>query len=328
MKIISSDTSFRAGYHQKISRKVAENFTLVSTPRPENQVPRGNPGMAVERPTDEFEHSGSISPRFLIMKILLEKVFDMKVDVFGPEHERADASGSPPSADFQNPGLSWDYTRTTSYSEEQDLQFNAEGVVRTGDGKEISFSLDLNVHWEYQSEETTRLSSENRKIDPLIINFEGHSAQLSDQRFAFDINSDGKAESISRIGSGSGFLALDLNGDGRVNNGSELFGPATGNGFEELRKYDSDRNGWIDENDRIFSELMIWSSDPEGIMTLHSLKEKNIGALLLDNVDVSFFHKDLGNNVLAETRKMGIFLAEDDAPGSIQQVDFYLSAPS
>jgi hypothetical protein len=45
--------------------------------------------------------------------------------------------------------------------------------------------------------------------------------------------------------------------DGRVNDGRELFGPITGDGFAELAAYDDDGNNWIDENDGIYDNLSI-----------------------------------------------------------------------
>ena len=38
----------------------------------------------------------------------------------------------------------------------------------------------------------------------------------------------------------------------------------TGDGFKDLAMYDEDGNGWIDENDEIFSKLLIWSKDENG----------------------------------------------------------------
>lgn len=61
---------------------------------------------------------------------------------------------------------------------------------------------------------------------------------------------DGKQEEISKLNAGCGYLALDKNGDGVINDGNELFGVKTGDGFYELSKYDSDLNGWIDETTR------------------------------------------------------------------------------
>ena len=93
--------------------------------------------------------------------------------------------------------------------------------------------------------------------------------------------------------------------------------------FSELRKYDSELNGWIDENDKIFSKLLIWSMEPNRIGTLYTLKEKDVGALFLESVESKFYHKDSENNLIGETTEMGIFLSENLKPGSIQQIDFY-----
>ena len=85
--------------------------------------------------------------------------------------------------------------------------------------------------------------------DPLVFNFEGNTADITDQKFMFDLDCDGKEEEISSLGKGSGFLALDKNGDGIVNDGTELFGTKSGDGFADLAEYDEDGNGWIDEDD-------------------------------------------------------------------------------
>lgn len=97
-----------------------------------------------------------------------------------------------------------------------------------------------------------------------------------DQTFFFDIDCDGVEDEISKLISGSGFLALDQNGDGIINDGSELFGTQSGNGFADLAKFDSDGNGFIDENDEIFDRLKIWCMDENGQPHLYSLKEKGV----------------------------------------------------
>ncbi len=78
------------------------------------------------------------------------------------------------------------------------------------------------------------------------------------KKLKFDLDGNGKIEEIYFPAKGSGFLAIDLNEDGIINNGFELFGPATANGFEELAKYDEDSNRWIDESNSIFLKLKIW----------------------------------------------------------------------
>ncbi len=51
--------------------------------------------------------------------------------------------------------------------------------------------------------------------DPLVINLNSNVAEVSDQKFFFDLDADGEEEGISRLYEDSGYLALDLNGNGR-----------------------------------------------------------------------------------------------------------------
>ncbi len=86
------------------------------------------------------------------------------------------------------------------------------------------------------------------------------------------------------LASGSGFLVLDKNQDGRINDGTEMFGAGhLENGFEILAKYDGDGNGWIDEGDEIFNELRVWENIGHGNMRLVTLKEAGIGAIYLED---------------------------------------------
>ena len=57
-----------------------------------------------------------------------------------------------------------------------------------------------------------------------MINLNTDAANVTDQKFYFDLDADGELDEISTLASGSGFLALDKNGDGIINDGSELFG--------------------------------------------------------------------------------------------------------
>ena len=159
------------------------------------------------------------------------------------------------------------------------------------------------------------------KKDPLVVNFNGTSAQLTDAKFAFDLNSDGKTDKVSFVGAGSGFLALDKNGNGVIDNGSELFGTQSGNGFADLSAYDSDGNKWIDENDAVYSKLQIWSKDAGGGDHLSTLAQLNVGALYLGNVATPFDLKNRANDLQGQVRSSGVFLHEDGSAGTLQQVD-------
>jgi len=144
---------------------------------------------------------------------------------------------------------------------------------------------------------------------------------LTDSKFSFDIDCDGSPDQISRLCAGSGFLSLDLNNDGKINDGSELFGAQSGNGFTDLSLYDSDNNGWIDENDAVFDKLRIWSQDEYGNDILFALGQKGIGAICLGSAGTSFSLRGEGNKENGVIQRTGIFLNENGSAGTIQHVD-------
>lgn len=217
-------------------------------------------------------------------------------------------------------GLEYDYHEL--YYESEKTTFSAEGVIKTADGREINFSVDLTMSRQFMQEQNIQLRAGDAvKTDPLVINFDGTAPQLSQTKFSFDLNSDGTSESVSFAGPGSGFLSLDLNNDGTINNGTELFGPQTGNGFTELAGYDQDNNGWIDENDSIYQKLRIWTKDADGNNHLFALGEKGIGAIYLGNAPTQFAIKDTANNLEGEVKSTSLFVREDGSVGLIQQID-------
>ena len=127
---------------------------------------------------------------------------------------------------------------------------------------------------------------------------------------------------ISELGKGSGFLALDKNGDGKVNDGNELFGTKSGDGFKDLKAYDEDGNHWIDENDSIFQKLKVWMKDEEGNDILLDLKEADIGAIYLGNANTEYSFKDDSLNTNAVLRKTGVYVKESTGKvGTVSHVD-------
>jgi hypothetical protein len=124
------------------------------------------------------------------------------------------------------------------------------------------------------------------------------------------------------VKSGSGFLALDKNGDGVINDGSELFGTKSGNGFADLAEYDSDGNGWIDEGDPIWDKLLVWTKDEDGNDRLYHLSELGVGAVGLANVSTQFSlnsQEDNTNNAII--RYTGVFLYENGEASTVQHLD-------
>lgn len=221
-------------------------------------------------------------------------------------------------------GTTWQKITATSgfVSESESTTFASKGMVQTADGRSIDFNVEVSMSRAFMSQIDTLEVKDYIKTDPLMINLDTNIGSVSDQKFFFDLDSDGKEEQISFAGKGSGFLALDKNGDGKINDGSELFGTSSGDGFRDLAAYDEDGNGWIDENDSVFSKLKVWTKDENGNDYLIDLKKADVGAIYLSNADTQFSLKDEENNLNAEVKKTGIYLKESTgAVGTLNHVD-------
>ena len=220
-------------------------------------------------------------------------------------------------------GSGFSFCSSYSYEETEETSFSTTGKVRCADGREIDFNIDLYMSRSFSQyiEEEFTISPVEALCDPLVINLEGGIAGVSDTKIRFDLDADGIVDEVSRLSAGSGYLALDKNGDGRINDGSELFGTKSGDGFSDLAAYDRDGNGWIDEADPIFEKLKIWITDENGNEKLYSLKDKGVGAIYLGNADTSFDLKSADNVTNARIRKTGVFLYENGMAGTMQHLD-------
>lgn len=271
-------------------------------------------------------------PGLILIRSMLEFLTGRKIRIFDaselqsrPDQVATQSQTQIPATDSPQPsagyGVEYDYHE--SYSETEQTHFAASGTVKTSDGREISFNLELLMARSYYEESNVnlRLGDATKKIDPLTLNFSGTAAQLNSQRFAFDLNADGQTENINFVAPGSGFLAFDRNNDGKINNGSELFGPTSGDGFAELAQLDSDHNGWIDENDPAFKQLQVWSKDANGQDNHQSLSAAGVGAISLSHISTPFDLKTSDNQTLGKIINSGIFLHEHGETGTIQQID-------
>ncbi len=211
--------------------------------------------------------------------------------------------------------------------EYENTTFASQGTVQTADGRSLNFNVEVSLGRSLSQKINSLTSETYTRIltDPLVINMDSNITSVSDKKFKFDLDSDGKEDEISFAGAGSGFLALDKNNDGKINDGSELFGTKSGDGFKDLAAYDEDRNGWIDENDAIFSKLKVWTKDENGNDKLLDLKKADVGAIYLHNADTEFSFKNADGVTDGVLRKTGIYLKESTGQaGTVAHVDFSL----
>lgn len=99
----------------------------------------------------------------------------------------------------------------------------------------------------------------------LIFDLDGDgikSRQLKKSDAWFDVDGNGMRDDVSWTGQGDGFLVIDRNGNGRVDDGSELSLHAEAHNartsFAALGTLDSNRDGIISALDARFSKLKIW----------------------------------------------------------------------
>ncbi|WP_155951315.1 immunoglobulin-like domain-containing protein, partial [Rhizobium mesoamericanum] len=149
----------------------------------------------------------------------------------------------------------------------------------------------------------------NSHIDPIVLDLDHNGVALTslDQGVQFDINADGHKDQIAWTTGTDGILALDVDGNGKIDNGSEIFSPhfAGGtyvDGLAALAALDSNNDGKIDATDEVFSKLTVWQDlNHNGITDsgeLSSLADHSISSISLDasasNAEIN------GQSILAE----------------------------
>jgi hypothetical protein len=290
----------------------------------------GNAKQAAKSKAADDVDQAEGDPKILLIRRMIEMLTGKQIKVYRPEAapdtqetarpEQAQAgaaAAAPPRAGY---GVEYDYHAVREEAEA--TSFSAQGVVKTADGKDIAFTLNLEMSRHYREEVNISIrAGDALRKDPLVINFDGNAAQLTDQRFRFDLDADGSKEEVATLASGSGYLALDKNGNGTIDSGKELFGPATGSGFAELAAYDQDGNGWIDESDAVFAQLRIWTPATENAGALETLQARQVGALYLGQVTTPFELRGTGNSNLGAIATTGLYLTEDNTAGTLQEID-------
>mgnify|MGYP000032171524 CR=1 FL=1 len=121
------------------------------------------------------------------------------------------------------------------------------------------------------------------------------------------------------INGADALLALDRNGDGKINDGRELFGDQNGakDGFDELAKFDDNLDGLIDKQDHVFSSLVLLRANGDQL----SLSEAGIKSISLSMI-TPLDQRLIGGDLVAHSR----FERDDGSTGQIGEVLFDVKA--
>lgn len=320
MKILSSDIAMLSQYENKSVTMEREHLEEWVGSR--NSIENKNDSLKlsqkyktieIEKKENDFE---TLDPKLQKIILALEILTGKKIRIhlFHPNKTEGKIAEHD-SNQSKRAGWGIDYSYEKTEVNSQKLQFVSAGNVTLEDGRKIDFQLSFSMRHSTMKHESVNFKVGDALIDPLVIQFQDGVVKFNQSKTNLDLDLDGKEEEFSFVGRGSGFLTLDKNNDGIVNDGSELFGPNSGDGFEDLKKYDNDHNGWVDENDAVFDKLRIWTKDENGKETFYSLKDVGIGALYLENVS-TFFEFDEGNMA-----KSSIFLRENGSAGVMSEID-------
>jgi hypothetical protein len=275
-------------------------------------------------------------PKLSVLIALIERMTGHKIHLLKPGDlsPKVEATAQPAGAATpatagsaetapqpQNQGWGVEVHVEQIHQETETTAYTATGQVTTTDGQTIAFEYQLAMHRDLTQRVAIDIEAGDavKQVDPVALNLTGGPIALDATRTEFDLDSDGSADKVALPAAGTYFVALDRNGNGKIDNGAELFGPATGNGFTELKALDSDGNGWIDAADTAYASLRLWSGQDA---STQSLAEAGVAAIYVgQSVSTRFDLRSGSNESLGQVISSSIYLVESGQPGALQQVD-------
>jgi Ca2+-binding RTX toxin-like protein len=172
--------------------------------------------------------------------------------------------------------------------------------------------------------------------DPLVLDLDGNGIPLTGRESSgvvFDINSNQFATPVGWVDANDGILARDLNGNGKIDNDSELFGGPSAAGFAQLATLDGNHDGKVDASDNgladfngdgvvdasdTFDSLKVWvDANQDGVTDageLHALSDYDIVSIAVGSTPSTI--TDSGNDIIAT----GTFQRADGTTGMVGEV--------
>ncbi|MCV6615939.1 MAG: Ig-like domain-containing protein, partial [Cellvibrionaceae bacterium] len=216
-------------------------------------------------------------------------------------------------------------------SELDSASFTVTFEAQTRDVVTGQLSAKLSAEFEMGQVTTLQLSY---WASPLILDLDGDGVETAGlaEGVQFDIDADGSDDRIGWVGSDDALLVRDLNGNGLIDNGAELFGDSSvtssgraEHGFAALADLDSNADGVFDSSDTTYHELQIWQDrNSDGISQANELTGlAQVGVASIDLTATEIAEYSNGN-------KHGLRASWTDNSGQQHQIDdvWFAMAPS
>ena len=135
---------------------------------------------------------------------------------------------------------------------------------------------------------------------PIVIDLAGDGIEttsfLAGPSVIFDIDGDGAKDRTAWLTGKDAFLAVDKNGNGTIDGVNEMFGGLTrGEGFAQLSEFDSNNDGFVNQNDDRFSELLLWKdTNVDGLTDDGELVSASTSGL--ESISTDYLSQDVRNN--------------------------------
>lgn len=196
----------------------------------------------------------------------------------------------------------------------EDMAAAVSDAIQNGDEDALN---DITDSLQDLADEYDQAGNAQPPRDPLVVDLGTDGIELSTlaDGVNFDLDNNGFAEKTAWIGNEDGFIALDRNKNGKIDNGGELFGDQvtlssgalSSSGFEALAEYDINGDKVIDKEDDVYGQLLIWiDKNHNGVseMTeLSSLEETGITSIGLEHKETSVLDETTGT-LIAETSEV------------------------
>ncbi|MEP1428846.1 MAG: hypothetical protein ABJL64_09285, partial [Rhizobiaceae bacterium] len=215
-----------------------------------------------------------------------------------------DIDGTNPTYRVTAPG-----TKTIDYVEMLSVNANGSGKVLVGDigtiGTQIDTDIDFTVQLSDGDGDSTAAASFTVNVadsnvpssatPPVVLDLDGdgiETVDLSTSTVNFDYNGDGVASKTAWVGADDGLLAIDLNNDGKVNDGSEIVFSQYAEGAETdleglAMAFDTNQDGVLNADDAQFDKFGVWQdADSDGVTDdgeFKTLAEMGIESIDLTN---------------------------------------------